>query len=125
MRGLEQRAEWQRRVAAAVFGRKVRAAGREADRELAALPRRAAELDRAAARLAERREHALRAARVTLAAHDPQRTLERGYALVTAADGEPLATAGAVRAAGRFQIRMADAAVPARVDEDRSPDDHD
>jgi exodeoxyribonuclease VII large subunit len=138
-RGIALRIDFQRRVAAAVFDRKLAAARREAGREREALPRRAAELDRAAERLAERREHALRAARVTLDAHDPQRTLERGYALVTAADGEPLATAGAVRSAGRFQIRLADAAVAARVDEspsdgaapaavqepERSPGDHD
>ena len=119
-RGLAQRTEWQRRVAAAVFGRKVAAATRDTDRERQALPVLVAELDRAAQRLAERREQALRATRVTLDAHDPQRTLERGYALVTAADGEPLATAGSVRAAGRFQIRMADDAVAARVDESDS-----
>jgi exodeoxyribonuclease VII large subunit len=124
-RGVSLRVEFQRRVAAAVFDRKLAAARRESDRERQALPRRAAELDRAARRLAERREQALRATRATLGAHDPQRTLERGYALVTAADGEPLATADAVRAADNFEVRMADGAVPARVDEERRPHGHD
>jgi exodeoxyribonuclease VII large subunit len=64
--------------------------------------------------------------RVTLDAHDPQRTLERGYALITTGGGDPLATAGAVRVAGDFEVRMADGAVAARVDDrERRPDGHD
>ena len=86
----------------------------------------AAELDRAATRIAEIRARALRAQRVTLDAHDPQRTLERGYALVTARDGDPLATAGALREASEFEVRMADGAVAAIVDDrERRPDGHD
>jgi exodeoxyribonuclease VII large subunit len=117
-RGIVLRGDWQRRIAGAVFERKVDAATREVGRERASLPRRAAEIERAAARIAELRARALRAQRVTLDAHDPQRTLERGYALVTGRDGDPLATAGAVREAGEFDIRMADGAVGARVDRD-------
>jgi exodeoxyribonuclease VII large subunit len=117
MRGLRDRTEFQRRIAAAVLDRKLAAARRDAEREQAALPKLAAELDRAAARLAERRAQALRASRAALNAHDPQRTLERGYALVTAHDGEPLASADALRAAGAFEVRMADGAVAATVDE--------
>ena len=48
-----------------------------------------------------------------------QRTLERGYALVTTPSGDPLAGAGAIRTARAFDIRMADGAVAARVDEER------
>jgi exodeoxyribonuclease VII large subunit len=124
-RGIALRTDFQRRVAAVVFDRKLAAARREADRERQALRQRVAELDLAAKRLAERREHALRASRAALNAHDPQRTLERGYALVTAPDGEPLATTGAVRDADKFQVRMADGAVAARVDEERRPNGHD
>ena len=47
--------------------------------------------------------------RLALAAHDPQRTLERGYALVEDPSGEPVTSA----AAAREQTR-ADAAVPRR-----------
>jgi hypothetical protein len=36
---------------------------------------------------------------------------------VTTADGEPLGTTGALRAAGAFDIRTADGTVPARVDD--------
>ena len=50
-----------------------------------------------------------------LFAHDPERTLERGYALLLDEHGEPLPDARAVREAGSFTARMADADVPARV----------
>ena len=41
------------------------------------------------------------ASRVALAAHDPQRTLERGYALVEDAAGEPVTSAAAARERSR------------------------
>jgi exodeoxyribonuclease VII large subunit len=47
-------------------------------------------------------------------AHDPDRTLERGYALVTSADGDPLASAAAVRERDRVVMRFKDGAVPVR-----------
>lgn len=49
-------------------------------------------------------------------AHDPDRTLARGYALVAAEDGDPLASAAATRERERIVIRFADDAVPARVE---------
>jgi exodeoxyribonuclease VII large subunit len=52
-----------------------------------------------------------------LAAHDPGRTLERGYALLLDEHGEPLGSAAAVREAGRFTARMSDADVRAKVQE--------
>ncbi len=54
---------------------------------------------------------------LALAGHDPQRTLERGYALVESAQGEPLATASAARHAGALRVRFADDTVEARIDE--------
>ncbi len=121
-RGLRERTDFQRRIAAAVIDRKLAAARRDADRERGALLRRTRDLDAAARRLAERREQALRANRVALGAHDPQRTLERGYALVTTHAGDPLPTTGPLVEAGKFQIRMADGAVAALVDEEGRPD---
>jgi len=53
---------------------------------------------------------------LALAAHDPQRTLARGYALVADGAGEPVTTAAAARAAGRVSLRFADDAVAATVD---------
>ncbi|MDQ3935167.1 MAG: exodeoxyribonuclease VII large subunit, partial [Actinomycetota bacterium] len=65
--------------------------------------------------LAERRARALAGQTAALRAHDPERTLERGYALALDPAGEPLSGASAVRAAGDFELRMADGTVPARV----------
>ncbi len=54
---------------------------------------------------------------LALAAHDPQRTLERGYALVESPGGEPLASAAQAREARALRLRFADGAVAARVEE--------
>ncbi len=51
-----------------------------------------------------------------LDAHDPQRTLERGYALVADHAGEPIVTAGAARERGDVVIRFADDAVAAAIE---------
>ena len=57
----------------------------------------------------------------TADAHDPQRTLERGYALVTDPSGEePIDTAASARDRERVSIRFADDAVAARIEPDRS-----
>jgi exodeoxyribonuclease VII large subunit len=63
-----------------------------------------------------RRPAELERLRLALAAHDPQRTLARGYALVEDPAGEPVTTATAARAAGRVRLRFADDAVGARID---------
>jgi exodeoxyribonuclease VII large subunit len=52
---------------------------------------------------------------LTLAAHDPQRTLERGYALVQSTDGEPILTAAGARAAREVRLRFADDALHAKI----------
>ena len=44
-------------------------------------------------------------------------TLERGYALVEAPGGEPLASAAQARVARDLRLRFADGAVAARVEE--------
>jgi exodeoxyribonuclease VII large subunit len=51
---------------------------------------------------------------LALAAHDPQRTLERGYALVEGPDGEPVVSADAARSLDRMKVRMHDGAVEVR-----------
>ena len=57
-----------------------------------------------------------------LAAHDPERTLERGYALVTDHGGEVVTSAAAARRAGDVRLRFGDAAVDATItgDDDRA-----
>jgi len=79
-------------------------------------------LERAARRAAgpemERRREALHRAAVALRAHEPERTLERGYALVEGESGEPLSTAAEARAAERISLRFADGRVRARPERD-------
>ncbi len=68
---------------------------------------------------AVRRPVELKRLRLALAAHDPQRTLARGYALVEdPASGDPVSSASAARAAGRVRLRFADDAVAARIEEE-------
>ena len=50
--------------------------------------------------------------------HDPQRTLERGYALVESEGGEPVVSAAAARAEERVRLRFADDAVRARIEDE-------
>jgi exodeoxyribonuclease VII large subunit len=92
-RGVAERRGFQRRLAAVVLERaRRRAAGPEIERRRAALSRAA----------------------VALRAHEPEHTLERGYALVEGEDGEPLTSAAATRAADRVSLRFADGSVRAR-----------
>jgi exodeoxyribonuclease VII large subunit len=49
-----------------------------------------------------------------LAAHDPQRTLERGYALVEDEAGEPVTSAAAARNQSRLTLRLHDGRMPVR-----------
>jgi exodeoxyribonuclease VII large subunit len=52
---------------------------------------------------------------LALAAHDPQRTLARGYALVEDRSGQLMASARAARRADAVSLRFHDGRVPARV----------
>jgi exodeoxyribonuclease VII large subunit len=116
-RGVGSKVTWQERVAALVLSRKRDAAAASATAEHSRVAARAARLERAAAALAERRTAALAKHTAALFAHDPERTLERGYALLLDESGEPLGSAAAVRDAGAFTARMSDADVRAKVDE--------
>lgn len=102
--------------------REIRAGSRRrVRRELELSARRAIVLGRKAGSTARdcrtRRPRELQRLAFALAGHDPQRTLERGYALVQAGDGETIATAAAARAAGALRLRFADGTVPARTTE--------
>ncbi|MGO9820871.1 MAG: exodeoxyribonuclease VII large subunit [Solirubrobacteraceae bacterium] len=94
-----------------------RAAARGAERNSihTTVLRRATERAQGADRTRRARE--LERLELALAAHDPQRTMARGYALVTDLDGNPLASAAAARDAGRIELRFHDGRVPARVQE--------
>jgi len=62
-----------------------------------------------------RRAQELERLSLTLSAHHPERTLERGYALVERPDGELITTAEAARAAGKVRLRFADGRVAAKI----------
>jgi exodeoxyribonuclease VII large subunit len=72
----------------------------------------AAALKRAAALDARRRGLARLAA--TVAAHDPQRTLERGYALIEDPMGEPVTSVATARKFHALDIRLHDGRVGVR-----------
>jgi exodeoxyribonuclease VII large subunit len=63
----------------------------------------------------ERRPRDLERLALALAGHDPQRTLERGYALVQSPDGAAISTAQGAREARKLQLRFADGVLPAEV----------
>src|SRR5829696_5418368 len=81
--------------------------GERANRRRAAALERNGQLGRARAR-------ELDTLALALAAHDPQRTLERGYALVETADGRPVTSAAAAAARPELALRMHDGAVRVR-----------
>jgi exodeoxyribonuclease VII large subunit len=97
-RGVAGRLDFQRRVAGVVLERAAR---------------------RAAGAEMERRRAALHRAEVALRAHEPERTLERGYALVEDRQGEPVTDVDAASAAERVRLRFADGTVGAQIEENQ------
>jgi exodeoxyribonuclease VII large subunit len=73
--------------------------------------------DRSGTAEREKRRRDLARLALALAAHDPERTLARGYALVEDGSGEPVSSAPAARTAGDLKVRFHDGAVAARVGE--------
>jgi exodeoxyribonuclease VII large subunit len=100
--------------------RELRAAGRRAVGERRKLAdvhllvlRRGCE--RALGSDAPARRRGLERLALALAAHDPERTLQRGYALVEDRFGSVVTSAAAARHAGAISLRFADGRVPAKV----------
>ncbi len=67
-----------------------------------------------AAQTAASRATGLERLALALAAHDPDRTLERGYALVQGPDGEPVVSADTARTLDSMTLRLHDGTVPVR-----------
>jgi exodeoxyribonuclease VII large subunit len=109
-RGLAEGATANRRAAVAL-SRRAQATTARAHRE-----RRAASDAAALARLAalDRRRRDVDRLRAAIAAHDPQRTLERGYALVEDGSGEPISSAAEARDQLLLTLRLHDGRVPVR-----------
>jgi exodeoxyribonuclease VII large subunit len=100
-----------------VVSRKAEATRRDHERAGAALRTAPGDLSRAMDASLARRRRDLDRLRATLAAHDPERNLERGYALVEDSDGELVTSARAARAAGRVSVRFHDDRVDARIED--------
>ncbi len=103
--------------------REIRAAGRRRAAQEQALTRRRAlvlarQSDAAVGHCRRRGPRELERLALALAAHDPQRTLERGYALVQSPTGEPIPTAERARTQAEVRLRFADGTVGARIEED-------
>ncbi|HTX09092.1 MAG TPA: exodeoxyribonuclease VII large subunit [Solirubrobacteraceae bacterium] len=77
---------------------------------------RATERAHTSERAARRRE--LDRLALALAAHDPERTLARGYALVENRAGRALGSAGAAREAREIRLRFHDGTLPATIDDE-------
>jgi exodeoxyribonuclease VII large subunit len=116
VRGLAERAAFQRRIAAIVLGRARRRGIERAAAAAATERQRGLAIERSAGRGLRRRREALAKAAVALRAHDPERTLERGYALAETVDGEPVTSAAAASAADEISLRFADGRVRAQTE---------
>lgn len=91
-----------------VLQRKTASSTAAATRGRVELPRSGRRLQRGADAAIAGRSRELERLRLALDAHDPQRTLERGYALVERGDGQPITRADAVRPGDRVGLRFQD-----------------
>jgi len=117
-RGLAERSVFQRRIATVVLGRARRRGLERTAAALAVESGRGTAIERSAARSLARRREALRKAAVALRAHDPERTLERGYALAETESGDPVTTADGAVAAAAVKLRFSDGRVQAKIEGD-------
>ena len=117
-RGLAERSGFHKRIAGVVLARARRRGIETAAAAALEERQRGAAIERSASRALQRRREALSKAAVTLRAHDPERTLERGYALAETAAGEPVTSATAAVAAAEVRLRFADGGVKARIEEE-------
>jgi exodeoxyribonuclease VII large subunit len=102
--------------------RELRAAARRANATATAGSRaHAAALERAAGRgagaQAASRRRDLERLGLALSAHDPERALARGYALVSDRAGRPLQSAAEARTAGKLSLRFHDGAVTTTIED--------
>jgi len=98
-----------------VLGRKASATAGERDRSAISLATAGGHLRASRDLGLARRTRDLERLRLALAAHDPERTLERGYALVENADGELVTSARAARAEREVSLRFHDDRVRTRI----------
>jgi exodeoxyribonuclease VII large subunit len=118
-RGLAERLSFQRRIALTVLGRAKRRASESVRTATTDNGRRASGIERSVVTELRRRRENLSRAAVALRAHDPERTLERGYALAETAAGEPVTSAREAGAADRISLRFADGRIDVQPTHDR------
>ena len=99
-----------------VLSRQSQRLGAVSGREDALAASRARELHRGAAAAITRRARDLERLSLALAAHDPERTLERGYALVEGGGGAAVTSAAEARREPAVSLRFADGRVNAAID---------
>ena len=100
-----------------VLERKAVAVRLDRERRLSELRGRARRLATTGADATSRRAEDLERLALALGAHDPERTLARGYALVEDPTGEPVTSARRAHAAGELGLRFHDGRVRARVED--------
>ncbi|HWF24575.1 MAG TPA: exodeoxyribonuclease VII large subunit [Solirubrobacteraceae bacterium] len=103
-----------------VLERKAAVVRLDRERRLAELRGRAQRFAAIGVDAPARRAEDLERLALALAAHDPERTIARGYALVEDDAGEPVTSAQEARAASELGLRFHDGRVRARVREDQS-----
>jgi exodeoxyribonuclease VII large subunit len=103
-----------------VLERKAAVVRLDRERRLAELRGRAQRFAAIGVDAPARRAEDLERLALALAAHDPERTIARGYALVEDDAGEPVTSAQEARAASELGLRFYDGRVRARVREDQS-----
>jgi exodeoxyribonuclease VII large subunit len=109
------------RARAGALQRKRAAAALAHDRGARRAHTGAAGLERGAATALDRRRRDLERFAAALAAHDPQRTLERGYALLEDPAGEPVTSAADARAQPELTLRLHDGRLTVRPDPSEPP----
>ena len=103
---------------ALVLARKQRAALHAADAAGTGIAARAAALERHGRAASSGRAADLRRIAQTLAAHEPERVLERGYAIVSDSGGDVVTSAAAARRQQRLRVRFSDDDVLTEVIDD-------
>jgi exodeoxyribonuclease VII large subunit len=99
---------------AVALSRRAVAATASSERAASRVGANASALERTSAAALERRRRDLDRILGTLAAHDPQRTLERGYALLEDPAGVPVTSAETARASSELTVRLHDGRVVVR-----------
>lgn len=117
-RGIAERGDVAARVAL-VLSRKSAATRTQTETERERLSRLGAALAARSGSADRERRRRLEVVATTIRAHEPERVLERGFALVEdRGSGDPLTTAERAREAEDVRVRFADAAVDAKIEED-------